>query len=300
MCMYFPTFANKKSLRKSGVNEPVQMAAIMMLFILGVVMFPTRKIVGWFYSGDDEFVFLLADGIQRLIFSAVMFKFIADFGFNVIPEKMRVAGFFAVLPAVIIAINNFPFVSFLSGNCSVTETPGNIAIFAVWCLGVGLFEEVSFRGVVLPLIYVKLRESNLTVFGKKKPVFLTVAISSAIFALTHLVNLFNGFNPAVFLQVGYTFLIGSMCGIVFVKTGNILFPSAMHFIYNFGGMLVEKCGVGTIWTTEQIICTAVVGVIVGAYLVYVVLFTADKDCDVLEYAIYAEDIESWKTKQNAE
>ena len=142
-----------------------------------------------------------------------------------------------------------------------------------------------------------MRESKLKIFGKSKPVFLTVAISSAIFALTHLINLLNGFNPAVFLQVGYTFLIGSMCGIVFVKTGNIFFPAVLHMIYNFGGMLVEKCGRGSLWTTQQIICTAVVGVIVGAYLVYVVAFTADNTSEILEYTINAEDIETWKVEK---
>ena len=295
--MYSFGLTNKKSLRKSGVNEPVQMAAIMMLFILGVVMFPTRKIVGWFYKGEDEFIFLLSDGIQRLIFSAVMFKFITDFGFHFMPKKFYAVGFLMVLPALIVAVNNFPFVSYFSGDCSITETPRNILFFAIWCVGVGLFEEVSFRGVVLPIIYIKMRESKLKIFGKSKPVFLTVAISSAIFALTHLINLLNGFNPAVFLQVGYTFLIGSMCGIVFVKTGNIFFPAVLHMIYNFGGMLVEKCGRGSLWTTQQIICTAVVGVIVGAYLVYVVAFTADNTSEILEYTINAEDIETWKVEK---
>lgn len=295
--MYSFGLTNKKSLRKSGVNEPVQMAAIMMLFILGVVMFPTRKIVGWFYKGEDEFIFLLSDGIQRLIFSAVMFKFITDFGFHFMPKKFYAGGFLMVLPALIVAVNNFPFVSYFSGDCSITETPRNILFFAIWCVGVGLFEEVSFRGVVLPIIYIKMRESKLKIFGKSKPVFLTVAISSAIFALTHLINLLNGFNPAVFLQVGYTFLIGSMCGIVFVKTGNIFFPAVLHMIYNFGGMLVEKCGRGSLWTTQQIICTAVVGVIVGAYLVYVVAFTADNTSETLEYTINAEDIETWKVEK---
>ena len=68
-------------------------------------------------------------------------------------------------------------------------------------------------------------------------------------------------------------------------------------IYNFGGMLVEKCGRGSLWTTQQIICTAVVGVIVGAYLVYVVAFTADNTSEILEYTINAEDIETWKVEK---
>lgn len=290
--IFHRTLANKKSLRKSGINEPIQMAAIMLLFILGVVTFPTSKIVGCFYKGNDRLVFLLADGIERIIFTAIMLKIIVDFGFRFTPKKPCFTGLLAVLPALIIAINNFPFVSYFNGNCSISASPKDLCFYTVWSLGVGLFEEVAFRGVMLPLIYVKLRD-------KKRPVFFTLAISSAIFALTHLINLLNGFNPAVFLQVGYTFLIGAMCGIVFVKTGNVFFSAIIHIIYNFGGMLIEYCGSGTMWTIPQIICTAVVGGIIGAYLIYVAI-TADKNNDVLEQVVCAEDINEWKISANKE
>ena len=42
-----------------------------------------------------------------------------------------------------------------------------------------------------------------------------------------------------FLQVGYTFLIGAMCGIITVKTGNVLLSATAHIVYNFCGMLIE-------------------------------------------------------------
>ena len=169
----------KKSLRKSGFREPVEMAGIMMLFILGVVMFPTRRMVGWFYKGEDEFVFLLADGIQRMLFTAMMFHFIKSFGFRFWPLKTQLKPLLVVLPALVIAVNNYPFVVNIMGECHLDFTRFEIISFALWCFGVGLFEEVAFRGVMLPLVLIRVQKSKKQAI-KKHPVFFTVAISSAV------------------------------------------------------------------------------------------------------------------------
>ncbi len=268
----------KQTYRKSVFKEPVQMAAIMMLFIIGIVTFPTRIILGWFYKGDNEFVFLLADGVERLLFCVLMVYFALQFGFRLWPKQFNAIAYLAVLPALIISINNFPFVSYFSGNCNVDAKFFEIASFTLWCVGVGLFEEIAFRGVIFPLVLIKIKKikSPKWAFLQRRPVFWTIAFSGGIFALTHLVNLFGGNIGGTFLQVGYTFLIGSMCGIIVAKTGNVFYAAAAHVIYNFCGMLVEYCGSGTMWTTPQVICTAVVGVIVGAYLV-AVAFLSDRD-----------------------
>ncbi|MBP5308724.1 MAG: CPBP family intramembrane metalloprotease [Clostridia bacterium] len=291
--LYGNFYAIKKSLRKSGFNEPLQMLGIMMLFILGVVMFPTRRIVEWFYKGGNDFVFVLADGLERILFSALMIRFALQFGFRIIPRKTRIIDVLVVLPAFVIAVNNFPFVSFFSGDCSVTESAVNAFIFAVWCVGVGLFEELSFRGVILPLVLIALRKiddgKKRWQFLKKRQVFFTLALSSAIFALTHLVNIFNGNIGGTFLQVGYTFLIGAMCGIITVKTGNVLLSATAHIVYNFCGMLIEKCGDGVTWTLPQIIFTAAVGTVLGVYLIAVAV-RSDKDPAAALYML-GEDAE---------
>ncbi|MBQ7164261.1 MAG: CPBP family intramembrane metalloprotease [Clostridia bacterium] len=282
----------KKSLRRSGFREPGQMLLIMMLFILGVVTFPTRRIVGWFYKGENEFVFLLADGAERLLFSALMIRFALQFGFRIIPRKTRIIAVLSVLPAFVIAVNNFPFVAYFSGDCAVMESAENILIFALWCLGVGTFEEISFRGVILPLVFIKINkikdDGKRWVFLKKKPVFWTLALSSAIFALTHLVNIFNGNIGGTFFQVGYTFLIGAMCGIITVKTGNVLLSALAHVVYNFCGMLVDNCGTGVMWTAPQMIFTAAVGVILGGYLI-AVAFLSDRDPAPATYMLGEDD-----------
>lgn len=255
-------FKIKKSLRNSGFKEPLQMIGIMLLFIIGVATFPTQWIIELFYKGEQELVFRLADGVQRILFSAMMLYFVGNFGFRIIPRKTQVIDLLVVLPALIIAVNNFPFVSYFKGDCAITADAGEMVMFAVWCIGVGLFEEVSFRGVILPLTLIFLKD-------KKRPVFFTVAVSSAIFSLSHLINLFSGNIGGTIMQVGYTFLIGAMCGIVTVKTGNVFISAIVHITYNFCGMLIEHCGKGVMWTSEQIICTAVVGVLIAVVMIVI-------------------------------
>lgn len=270
--LFYKSFA-KKTLRRSGFTEPWQMIGIMLLFTIGAVTFPTERLVKLFYDADEH-AMLLYNGIERLIFTAVMFHIVGSFGFKIIRPKTHIIALLAVAPALIIAVNNFPFVSFFTGKCSIADGPREIIFFAVWCIGVGCLEEVAYRGIILPLLYITRR-------NKKRPVLWTLVLSSAIFALSHLVNLISP-SPnfgGVIMQVGYTFLIGAMCGIVMVRTGSIILPMILHVTYNFAGMLVEKCGDGIMWTTEQIICTAVVGVVVGVYLVCLA-FTADRHPEV--------------------
>ena len=78
------------------------------------------------------------------------------------------------------------------------------------------------------------------------------------------------------MQVGYTFRIGAMCGIVTVKTGNVIISALVHIVYNFCGMLMEYCGKGVMWTWPQITCTAVVGVIIGAVMITIVILSDRK------------------------
>ena len=42
-----------------------------------------------------------------------------------------------------------------------------------------------------------------------------------------------------------------------------------HTVYNFCGMFVDYCGKGTVWTVPQIIFTAIIGTVIGAYLILV-------------------------------
>ena len=171
-----------------------------------------------------------------------------------------------IVPAFIIAINNFPFVSFFSGDCFINAGTGSILLFALSCFCTGFFEEMAFRGCAFMLLLKKRTQS-------RAKIFLAILLSSVVFGVIHFVNVFFGVSPAaVLMQIGYSALIGALCSLVLLLTRNIWLCVILHATYNFCGGLIdlEKAAESVQWTSSQMIFTAVVAVIVAIY--FVILF----------------------------
>ena len=146
-------------------------------------------------------------------------------------------------------------------------------MFALVCVCTGLFEEIAFRGCIFTTA---LREGRKTRAG----VFFAIVISSAVFAAVHILNLFAGAGIGfVALQIGYSFLIGALCAVVYIRSTNIWYAVILHSVYNFAGSVVNECGSGEIWTVPQIIFTAIVSVCVGIYVIYQFFKIDDRDID---------------------
>ena len=190
------------------------------------------------------------------------------FKFNISLRKLLV-----FLPCMLIAINNFPFVTVFSGEAYINGRWEKILLYAVFCISVGLFEEMAFRGCIFS--FVLQRRGRRVV-----DVFWSIVISSAIFGAVHIVNIFMGADPGgTVLQIGYSFLIGAMCSVILVKTHNIWFCVILHAVYNFAGGVVPNCGGGIIWSVPEIILTAVVALIVAVFVIYTLLKITPDDIE---------------------
>ena len=66
-----------------------------------------------------------------------------------------------------------------------------------------------------------------------------------------------------------------------VKTKNIWYCVVLHAVYNFAGGIVPECGGGAIWTIPTVILTAVVAVIVAAYVIYMLIRISPHDVEAL-------------------
>ena len=165
---------------------------------------------------------------------------------KMLSPKTSLRAFAIFLPCMAVAINNFPFITYFSGQAYIDAEPKRILLYAAVCLGVGLFEEMAFRGCIFTVILQRRKRRWVDVFW-------SIAISSAVFGI---------------LQVGYSFLIGGMCSVILIKTSNIWYCVILHAVYNFAGGVVPECGGGAIWTMPTVILTAVVAVIVAVYVVY--------------------------------
>lgn len=84
-----------------------------------------------------------------------------------------------------------------------------------------VMEELIFRGLLIDNVYMS-----------KSPLY-AVLMSSIIFGLFHLLNLFSNTNIlAVLIQVLYSFVLGIVCATAYVITKNFLFPIAIHVAFN--------------------------------------------------------------------
>ena len=171
-----------------------------------------------------------------------------------------------LLPCVAVAIVNFPISALANGTAKI-ERKNIIWLFVLYSVSIGFAEELLFRGIV----------HNFTkdYFEKKKNGYLkSVIVSSAIFSLWHLTNLFFGAGfGATALQVGYTFLLGCMFACVYDYTKNIWYSVFLHSSFDIGGNIIAFVGTGDSWDAVFWILTAIFGVICGAHIVYTVLKT---------------------------
>ena len=189
--------------------------------------------------------------------------------------KASLKKFLVFLPCMAVAVNNFPFITFFSGRAYIDAPIAEVAVYAMVCLGVGLFEEMAFRGCIFTALMSRCKKRTVDVFW-------AIVLSSAIFGAIHLVNIFAGAGVgAVILQVGYSFLIGGMCSVILIKTANIWYCVFLHAVYNFAGGVVPECGGGIIWDTPTVVLTAVLAVIVAVYVIYTLVKITPDDIDRL-------------------
>ena len=230
---------------------------IVVLFVLACVSLALFEYV-FRFSSDETLDELLRGTLSRFV----------GFGFLVAASFLcGLKEFFRIktsprillwcLPCLLVAVCNFPFSALLSGEARITR-PELLWLFALDCIAIGLFEETLFRGILLPL---------LTDLLKKYGAVLPILLNGAIFGLWHLFNLFAGAGiGATLLQVGYSFLIGTMFACVFVRTKSVWWCVLLHAVFDFGGLLTGTVAVGNCHDTVFWILTAAAGVLCFAHL----------------------------------
>lgn len=241
-------------------------AAAAVLFVVYTVVDPKL-------SADDTTQNLLRSTLSRVLGSAV-FLFVLLYQRNRLFAKPTAACLPAFLPALAVVVNNFPILSAAGGDAYLIR-PELVPLFAMDAWMIGVFEEIAFRGVLFPLLLENRR-------GTTRQIFRTTVAVSAVFGLVHLVNLIEGagIGPTL-LQVGYSFLIGGMCSIVLLKSGNLLLCILLHAVYDFCGGLYPALGAGSWWDTPTVIWTAVLGTAVFVWMMRILMHIKPEEADRL-------------------
>ena len=241
------------------------------LLLLGVAVFAVLWIWKPTYSQDALENRLWSDAVQRGLGALVFLAATVFMGYRIWNRPGR-GWLFAFVPALLVVLNNFPLIGLASGAVQITR--GELMwLYLLDCLMIGAFEEIAFRGT----IFLRLLEARRS---STKQIFWVALVSSALFGLLHLVNLLEGAGIApTILQVGYSFLIGGMCAIVFLKSGNILPCILLHTLFDIGGRMVGTLAVGLIWDVWTVVITAVLGVAVTVWMLIVLWRVTPKDTD---------------------
>ncbi len=179
-----------------------------------------------------------------------------------------------LIPCLIIAIDNFPFWSYFSGNMHFVRTETqDFLLFGVYCLSVGVFEECIFRGIIFSVLASRLSRN-------RKGFIQTYILSSLIFGAAHL---FNGISMATLLQICYTTLTGGLFAYALIKTKNIFCCGIIHAIYNFCGLLLSEQGLGAgiVFDVGTTITMALISVVVGVIVLRQVFTCKEEEIRVL-------------------
>ncbi len=239
--------------------------------LVGIAAFGLLWLYDPIYSQDELTQQLCKSLLSRVLGSVVFLSLSFYLNYRVWHRPLR-GSWKVLLPCALVVVNNLPIIALLTKTASVTRTD-LIWLYALDALFIGLFEELAFRGTLFLAILEKRRDS-------KKKIFFTTVVSSAIFGLVHLANLLEGAGVgATVMQVGYSFLIGGMCSIVLLKTGNLLFCVLLHAVYNFCGNLLPYLGTGSWWDTPTIVITTVLAVAVTAWMLFMLFRVRPEDTD---------------------
>ncbi len=216
------------------------------------------------FTSDKAYNRLTSLSIPLAVGAIAVILIASEFGLRLFakPEYLWV-----LIPAFIIAIDNFPWLAFAAGKMELIYTqPLHFILFGIYCLLVGFFEEILFRGIFFAVL-ASLFESS------KKGLIWTYLISSVAFGAIHLLNVFQSGGAAV-LQAGYSILTGGLFGFVFIKTKNVVFPAIIHAVYNFCGLLFTShigLGLGSVIDLPTGIMMAVISVCIGGFVLLCVL-----------------------------
>ena len=137
-------------------------------------------------SNDELENALWRDALARAALTGAIAGVAALCNYNIFfvrGARMRCADYLWCLPCLAVALANFPYSALISGT-AVIERADLLPAFILKCLFIATSEELLFRGVLLRLLD--------EIFSESSHKFLKCTIiSSAVFALFHLLNLLD-------------------------------------------------------------------------------------------------------------
>lgn len=142
---------------------------------------------------------------------------------------------------------------FIAGISSVVAT-GSLSWNPIWAekgflvvigillgqlLGNALYEEIVFRGFLIPQSYLKVRGSREML--DKKKLIIALILSQIVFSLIHLPHriLHNVTGYMLFVNLVGVFLLGIIFALLYLRTKNLFIVIGLHSLMNCPTLLVK-------------------------------------------------------------
>jgi len=236
------------------------------LFIFVAVFLLTSSVPFSLFIPDSELVYWLNIAL-RLSFFPFAFIFLRKSGL-VRPGLAKPDKRILLLsPFLLLCLSNFLVVWIQELPRVEINSPVPLLKDALFYLLVAVGEEMVFRAVVY------------TECKRKLPLWKAVVISSLAFALPHLLNATSWVTLGVStLQVIYSFFLSLVLSIVYEVGGNILWPVALHFLFDFLNGSLASSLFPLPWDVTFYVTNVVVSVALLLYFLLVrrVLFRKEK------------------------
>ena len=245
------------------MNKTLKYTIAIILVILAVTGFILFEVVKLKMVQDDTMNSMLGRSIYYLLIAGLFIWLQYILGNSPYMSIKSLTGKIALwcLPCLLVILANFPFGALIKGQVTINR-PDLIWLYIIYVIGISLVEEIVFRGVLLFLLLDIFKNHNLKYF-------LSALISSAVFALFHLTNIFAGMDiGSVLLQSVYTFLIGGMLSVVAIKTKNIWMGVIIHAAFDFGGLMTTTIATGDPWDVVFWILTISCGILCAGHIIY--------------------------------
>lgn len=228
----------------------VYTALILLLLYVAIISFPLAP----FINGMAATIIGISLKIAYIVFAFFSIYRYDLCKFSLFPNKNW--KLLLLIPLVILTFSNWIYVWIFHAplNSSVDGASLSVNIFIITLVTV-FCEELLFREII---------HECLRDYIKKD--YLLILTSAGIFSIMHFINLFNGMDIlSVLAQVGYTFILGLVLGLIKEKKAGFLALMSFHFLFNaLNNDLFSALYKGE-WNTQFVLTNVIVGTIVVLY-----------------------------------
>ena len=187
---------------------------------------------------------------------AILFFLIKDHSLKKLgfrkPEAVMAKRFLYYIPAIVVALASF------AGEL-MTDGSGLFLPNLIFTLGIGLTEELYFRGIICNMW----KEKEKT----------AIILSSVLFGLSHLMNVMGGAGLVeTLLQIAFAFTYGVVMALILLRTKSIWPCILLHAFHDFCGFITSEGD-----ERITIIVATFQFAVLLAYCIYLVVKVGNKD-----------------------